>query len=164
MIPFGSRVLAHVAPKIQAPLDFKCFETISLGWANGVKGGIILRNLVTNKNIVRRTFKILGPGNSSLYDSSYDLNIEIDEIEDDIEDLNTEEIDSFPKHDRKYLDLNRNSAELNTKNKHYFNYLKSTFYDESDKTYWKVVSVVKENKASGPGSKTLYYKYYSIDI
>jgi hypothetical protein len=163
MIPFGSRVFAHIAAKSQAPLDFKCIETISLGWADGVKGGIILRNLVTNKNIVRRTFKVLGPGSSSLYNSSYDVNIEIDEIEDDIEDLNVEELDRSTKHDRNYLDLNRNSAELNNKNKHYFNYLKSTFYDQFDKSYWKVVSVVKENKASGPGSKTLYYKYYDIE-
>jgi len=31
MIPFGSTVFAHVAAKNQAPLDFKCFETISMG-------------------------------------------------------------------------------------------------------------------------------------
>jgi len=62
MILFGSTVLAHVAAKNQAPLDFKCFETISMGRADGVKGGLVLRNLVTNKNIISRTFKVLGPG------------------------------------------------------------------------------------------------------
>jgi hypothetical protein len=164
MIPFGSRVYAHVAAKNQAPLAFKCIETISLGWADGVKGGIILRNLITNKNIVRRSFKVLGPGSSSLYNPSYDVNIEIDEAEDDIDDLNIDEIDNPVKHDRDYITLHRNSAELSKKNKHYFNYLKLTFYDQFDKSYWKVISVVKENKASGSGSKTLFYKYYNVEI
>ena len=110
MIPFGSRVLAHVAAKNQAPLDYKCFETISLGWANGIKGGIILRNLVTSKNIIRRSFKVMGPGTSELYDSTYDVNIEIEEVEDDIEDIDNFESELNSENDsldRDYIKLNR---------------------------------------------------------
>ena len=166
MIPFGSTVLAHVATKHQAPLDFKCFKTISMGWADGVKGGIVLRNLVTNKNIIRRTFKVLGPGSSSLYNPNYDANVLIEDFDDDEELINDAitENNSLPnKHDRIYEVLNRNSHIFSKKNSHYLNKIKSIFYDNEDKSYWKVTAVVKENKSSGTGSKTVYFKYYNLD-
>ena len=166
MIPFGSRTLAHVAAKNSPPLGYKCFSTISMGWADGVKGGIVLRNLVTNKNIIRRTFKVMGPGDSSLYDSSYDVNIEIDENDDDgiIEEFDIEEIVQVEdnKNDRDYIELNRNSPEMKNKS-NYFNYRKTTFYDNFDKTYWKIIAVVKENRTKGPGSRTPYFKYYDVE-
>ena len=164
MIPFGSRTLAHVTAKNSPPLAHKCFPTISMGWADGVKGGIVLRNLVTNKNIIRRTFKVMGPGDSSLYDSSFDVNIEI-EMEDD--DEKVEEFDDIENvkennHDRDYIELNRNSSEMKNKT-NYFNYRKLTFHDNFDKTYWKVIAVVKENRTKGPGSRTPFFKYYDVD-
>jgi len=167
-IPFGSVVYAHIAAINQAPLDYKCFKTISLGWADGVKGGIILRNMITGKNITRRTFKVMGEGDSSCYKPEGDANIIISEKSDSEEDddINIpiiEDQSDSSSHDRDYTELSRNSAEMNNKNKHYFNYKKLTLYDNFDKSYWKVISIVKENKASGPGSKTLYFKYYDIE-
>jgi hypothetical protein len=160
MIPWGSKVLAHIPVKHQTALGYKCFPTMAMGPADGVKGGIVLRNLTTNKNITRRTFKVLGPGSKADYDSSFDLNIEI-EPEEILEDIEPSYIDnSTGDLDRKYFSLNRNSAEVNNKNKHYFNYKKLLFDDDLAKTSFKVVDVVKENKAKGPGSKTLYFKYY----
>ena len=164
MTPLGSSVLAHVSAKNQAPLARKCFQTISMGWADGVKGGLLLKNLVTNKIIIRRTFKVMGPGDSSLYDSKFDVNIEVDEEEDSesIVDDNEDASDTIPSLDREYIELHRNSPELKNKS-NYTNYCKMNFYDNFDKSYWKVVAVVKENKSKGPGSRTPFFKYYDVE-
>jgi hypothetical protein len=52
---------------------------------------------------------------------------------------------------------------MNNKNKDYFNNRKMTYFDAFDKTYWKVVSVVKENISKGPGSKTPFFKIYDVE-
>jgi len=163
MIPFGSSVLAHVNAKNQPPLADKCFKTISVGSADGVKGGLLLRNLVTSRNIIGRTFKVMGPGDSSLYDPKFDVNIEVEAEEDD--EISTDEGESsseIPGLDRDYIELSRNSPELRSRS-NYMNYCKMTFYDNFDKSYWKIVAVVKENKSKGPGSRTPFFKYYDIE-
>jgi hypothetical protein len=164
MIPFGSRVLAHIPVKHQKALGYKCFETISMGSADGVKGGIILRNMKTKKNIIKRTFKVLGPGSSDDYDPSFDLNIEIEDVEEEMSSIPSLNFNSEPDSptflDRDYIDLNRNSIEVINKYKYYFNYVKLLFDDDFAKTTFKVIGVVKENISRGPGSKTLYFKYY----
>ena len=38
-----------------------------------------------------------------------------------------------------------------------------TFFDDFDKSYWKIVAVVKENKSKGPGSRTPFFKYYDVE-
>ena len=77
LIPFGSVVYAHIPTKNQTALGFKCIETVSFGSADGVKGGIILYNLKTKKRIIRRTFKVMGPGDSAIYKDDH-INIEIE--------------------------------------------------------------------------------------
>ena len=118
---------------------------------------------MTNKNIVRRTFKVLGPGSSSLYDPKYDANVLIEDTDDDEELINDAiaKNNSLPneEHDRTYEVLKRGSKFFKKKNNHYLKRIKSTFYDIQDRSYWKIAAVVKENRSSGPGSKTLYYKY-----
>jgi hypothetical protein len=54
MIPFGSRTLAlaHIKVKNSPTLAYKCFPMISMGWTGGVIGGIVLKNLVTNRNSI----------------------------------------------------------------------------------------------------------------
>jgi hypothetical protein len=163
IFPFGSIVLAHISAKHQTSLSYKCFEAIYMGPADGVKGGILLRNMRTNRNIIRRSFKILDPGDIEAFNPKYDINIEIEEEEDDIPDLQlTTEIDKEPHLDRDFITLKRNSAEVNNQNKRYFNYVKSMFDDDFDKASYKIIAVVKENRTKGAGSKTLYFKYYDM--
>jgi len=163
IFPFGAKALAHINPKHQTSLSFKCFEAVYMGPADGVKGGILLRSMKTNRNIIRRTFKILGPGDSEAFDSKFDINIEIEEEEDGIPDLQLSSDSEESSHlDREYLTLNRNSTEVNNQNKKYFNYVKSMFDDDFDKTSYKITAIVKENKSKGAGSKTLYFKYYDV--
>jgi len=99
----------------------------------------------------------MGPGDSAVYKSDF-TSIEIEEEEDEVPDVfdSSEE----PELDRTYIELNRNSKEVTSKNKRYFNYRNLLLDDDFDKCSYRVVDVVKENKDPGPGSKTLYFKYY----
>ena len=60
LIPFGSRVLAHLPLKKQTALSGRAFPAVAVGRAPGVKGGIKLFNPKTKRVIIRRTFKVLG--------------------------------------------------------------------------------------------------------
>jgi hypothetical protein len=161
MIPFGSRVLAHIPLEHQTALSGKCFETIMMDSADGVKGGVVLRNMKTNRDIVRRTFKVIGPGQEN-YDPTYDINVEIPYEEDDIPDINLDfnSDTDYITNDREYITLNRNSPEITQRNKHYFNKVKMTFHDKSENKFFKTVAIEKANISSGLGSKTAYFKYY----
>ena len=107
LIPFGSKVYASIPTKNQ---------TASFGSADGVKGGIILYSLKTKKRFVRRTLKVMGPGDSAVYKSDF-TSIEIEEEEDEVPDVfdSSEE----PELDRTYIELNRNSKEVTSKTKRY---------------------------------------------
>jgi len=61
LLPFGSRVLAHLPLKMQTALSGRAFPTIFVGRAPGVKGAVKLFNLATKRIILRRTFKVIGP-------------------------------------------------------------------------------------------------------
>jgi len=60
LIPFGSRVLAHLRLINQTALSGRAFPAIAVGRATGVKGGIKLYYPKTKRVIVRRSFKVLG--------------------------------------------------------------------------------------------------------
>ena len=59
LIPFGSRVIAHLPLKLQTPLSTRGFQTIAVGRASYTKGGIRLFNPETKRIILRRTFKVM---------------------------------------------------------------------------------------------------------
>ena len=61
ILPFGTRVLAHLPLKLQTALSGRCFPAIYIGRAPGVKGAIKLFNPSSKRIILRRTFKVLGP-------------------------------------------------------------------------------------------------------
>jgi len=61
ILPFGSRVLAHLPLTLQTALSGRAFPTIYVGRAPGVKGAVKLFNPATKRIILRRTFKVLGP-------------------------------------------------------------------------------------------------------
>lgn len=60
LIPFGSRVLAHLPLKRQTALSGRTFPAIAVGRASGVKGSIKLFYQSTKRVIIRRTFKLIG--------------------------------------------------------------------------------------------------------
>ena len=70
LIPFGSRVLAHLPLTYQTALSTRSFPAISVGRAPGVKGGIKLYNQATKRVIIRRTFKVMGQVDRLISESS----------------------------------------------------------------------------------------------
>jgi len=57
LIPFGSKVLAHVPAKDQTVFGAKSFETLAVGSADNTLDAIKLWNPATKKVITRRTYK-----------------------------------------------------------------------------------------------------------
>ena len=60
MMPFASRVLGHLPLKMQNNLSGRSISCLYLGPALGIKGGILLHNLATNRTICRVSFKVMG--------------------------------------------------------------------------------------------------------
>ena len=77
LLPFGTRVLAHLTLKLQTALSGRAFSAIYIGRAPGVKGAIKLFNPSSKRTILRRTFKIIGPTDFSSPDPLIPLHIEI---------------------------------------------------------------------------------------
>jgi hypothetical protein len=61
LLPFGSIVMAHIPLNLQTTLGGRSHETYYVGCAQGYKGGVMLYNPLTKRQIVRRTFKVIGP-------------------------------------------------------------------------------------------------------
>ena len=64
MIPFGSIVMAHVPLKQQDTHGDRAILNYAVGTAlrhKGAKGGLILFNPLTKRDVIRRTYKIIGP-------------------------------------------------------------------------------------------------------
>jgi hypothetical protein len=81
ILPFGTRVLAHLPLKLQTALSGRAFPAIYVGRAPGVKGAIKLFNPSSKRTILRRTFKVLGPTDSVLSDPFTRTHIEISDEE-----------------------------------------------------------------------------------
>ena len=81
ILPFGTRVLAHLPLKLQTALSGRAFDTIYVGRAPGVKGAIKLFNPSSKRIILRRTFKVLGPSDFIYPDPLVRTHIDISEEE-----------------------------------------------------------------------------------
>jgi hypothetical protein len=60
MMPFASRVLAHLPLKMQNNLSGRAIPCLYMGPAPGIKGGILLFNRDTERTMCRVSFKVLG--------------------------------------------------------------------------------------------------------
>ena len=64
MIPFGSIVMAHVPLKQQDTHGDRAILNYAVGTAlrhKGAKGGLILFNPLAKRDVIRRTYKVIGP-------------------------------------------------------------------------------------------------------
>ena len=78
MIPFGSVVMAHVPKDLQTTSGPKSIRTYAVGTALGHQGGLRLFNPLTKREVIRRTYKILGPETQSLDRPEYELSADGD--------------------------------------------------------------------------------------
>jgi hypothetical protein len=84
LIPFGSRVMAHVPVENQRKLEFKSQPTIALGINHNTPGGILLLT-ANNEIITRRTFRVINAAISGSFTF----------LSTDTDDLNNQEISEF---------------------------------------------------------------------
>ena len=78
MIPFGSVVMAHVPVAQQTTSGPKSIRTYAVGTALGHQGGLRLFNPITKREVIRRTYKILGPETQSLDRPEYEISVDGD--------------------------------------------------------------------------------------
>ena len=78
MIPFGSVVMAHVPKHLQTTSGPKSIRTYAVGTALGHQGGLRLFNPLTKREVIRRTYKILGPESQSLDRPEYEISVDGD--------------------------------------------------------------------------------------
>ena len=76
MIPFGSVVMAHVPLKLQVIHGDRAILNYAVGTAlrhKRAKGGLILFNPLTKREVIRRTYKVIGPVVPSQIRPEYDM-------------------------------------------------------------------------------------------
>jgi len=67
MLPFGSRVKAHIPLSQQDLTTSRCKDAIYIGRAVDHKGSITLRHLDTMRSVVRYSFKVLSQNNRTTH-------------------------------------------------------------------------------------------------
>ena len=131
MIPFGSVVMAHVPVAQQTNDGPRSVLHYSVGTSILHQGGLKLFNPQTKREVIRRTFKIIGPTQPSLARPTYEL---------DEANILTET--------SKSPDTDDASADVND-----FKYLIGTTHcDDDDLELYRTVDVVEEvfDEADGP--------------
>ena len=76
MIPFGAVVMAQVPRKQQVTHDDRSILNYAIGTTlrhKGAKGGLILFNPLTKREVLRCTYKIIGPTVPSQTRSDYEI-------------------------------------------------------------------------------------------
>jgi len=79
VLPFGSRVIAHVPLHMQQAHSLRDVRTIYVGSARGVKGGILLFDPATKRTKVRVTYKNTAQHDSSPSAARQDIPIVVDD-------------------------------------------------------------------------------------
>ena len=76
MLPFGSIVMAHIPLKLQSAGSQRAEVTYSVGTSLAHKKGLILYNPRTKREIVRGTFKTIGPVRPTSQRATYEVTVE----------------------------------------------------------------------------------------
>jgi hypothetical protein len=74
LIPFGSKVLAHIPSKDQSTFHTKSIETLAVGTADNTDDAIKLWNPITKKIITRRTYKEYEEPLNPIFDTDIEIN------------------------------------------------------------------------------------------
>lgn len=172
ILPFGSRIKAHINLQDQTSLSGRTRDCIYIGRARGYKGSIKLRTLDTMAIIIRYSFKVMGiidewkPSSSQimeveLHDSSIDLRV----------DESTGDVVEGVQHRRQLIDGSRYTAarsnDLRINQRDYLSKIGMRFTDLSEHRSYKIVSVDFQthhqgNRSSTP--KTPYFKHYDVGL
>ena len=182
ILPFGTRVLAHLPLKLQTALSGRAFDAIYVGRAPGVKGAIKLFNPSSKRIILRRTFKVLGPSDfiypdplarthieiseeegidQLLYDSVLDRAIDVSEPSVKNSGVSTtsskkkKEIGSIT-----YRSVLR--SEVPKLQRFYFSKIGMQFLDIATGENLKIIDIVRCTSTRGAGSKKIFYKMYDL--
>jgi hypothetical protein len=188
ILPFGTRVLAHLPLKLQTALSGRWFPAIYVGRAPGVKGAIKLFNPSSKRIILRRTFKVLGPVEQTPTTlTPIDIEVSGEEGIDQLfydpassTILNPSVTTSGVSHTISGVSVKKPGvskkksgvsqytyrpvlrSELTKAQSVYFSKVGMQFFDTAESEHMKIVDVVLCTSISGAGSKTPYFKFYDI--
>jgi hypothetical protein len=177
ILPYGTMVVAHYPLEHQTIRTGRGFPAVVVGRAPDHTGGIRLLNPRTNREIIRRTFKIMGdnPIKGLLFDSPISIEITPDEhddilqdddempgfIEEDTESLyDEEEVKTYLNKALHYVPVHQKN--ISKFNKKFFSKIGLTFAEtlnDDNKQItgtFKIVDIV----TTLDHPKTFFYKYY----
>ena len=179
LIPFGSRVLAHLPLALQTPSTARGFPTIAVGRASYTKGGIRLFNPETKRIILRRTFKVMSQLDRQPTSALDQINVEISLGDDMLPESIAAETggitqDSDLTPDLPVLSENpgvcpakpesyrqMSPSEVHKNKRHYFKHINKQFIDTATDERFCIVAVeLRTTVKRGPGSQTLFYSFY----
>ena len=174
MMPFGSRVKAHIPLKLQDMGTTRCSDAIYIGRAVDHKGSIMLRHLDTMKVIVRYSFKVLGQ--RQIEGASQVPIVEIETSDDDTQPelhynhltgtVSTRKVADILQQDgSKYRRVTK--TQLNKNQQHYFEKMGHHFVDGSTGIAYKIVGIDLQESHKGKKSKfskTPLYKHYDTGL
>jgi len=174
MMPFGSRVKAHIPLKLQDMGTTRCRDAIYIGRAVDHKGSIMLRHLDTMKVIVRYSFKVLGQ--RQIEGASQVPIVEIETSDDDTQPelhynhltgtVSTRKVADILQQDgSKYRRVTK--TQLNKNQQHYFEKMGHHFVDGSTGIAYKIVGIDLQESHKGKKSKfskTPLYKHYDTGL
>ena len=123
MIPFGSVVMAHVPLDQQTTDGPRSILHYAVGTSLGHQGGLRLFNPKTTRDLIRRTYKVLGPAPQPCTVTEYAIS-----AEGDVEETSVS------------IDTSRVSGDIDD-----YQYLVGTMHrDSEDMELYKTMSVVEE--------------------
>jgi hypothetical protein len=174
MIPFGSRVKAHIPLRLQDMGTTRCRDAICIGRAVDHKGSILLRHLDTMKVVVRYSFKVLSQG--EVEGSKSIPSVVIDSDDDaSLPDLHynhlTGTVSTRPVADPNQQDGSRYrrtvKTQLNKTQQRYFDRVNHHFIDGSTGAAYKIVAIdfqELDRGAKSKISKTPLFKHYDTGL
>jgi len=84
LLPFGSIVYAHIPLCLQTTLSGRSVRTFYIGCAPDHKSGILLFDPRTKLTKIRRTYKVLGPVDPAVTDTTFDLHPADNDADDEL--------------------------------------------------------------------------------
>ena len=164
ILPFGTRVLAHLPLKLQTALSGRAFDAIYVGRAPVVKGAIKLFNPSSKRIILRRTFKVFCTSDFIFPDPLVCTHIEISE-EEGIDQLLDRTIDvSEPSVKKSGVSTTSSEKKKKIGSITFRTVLRSEVQKNQRSYFYKInmqffdIAIVRCTSTRGAGSKKLFIK------
>jgi len=182
LFPFGTLVVAHIPLDLQTANSGRGFPAYFLGRAPGYDDAVLLYNTVSNRPVVRRTYKVIAPKPlepllTTIFAPGLLLTADMLSVDDTISmedsahvpkpaspsddiglsaaDDTTVQLPDSPCH---YTNVN--ISDVHHSQRKYFSYLKRTFFDNDEEVRYTITGVYRFSSGS---DNTLFYQLQPTD-